>query len=308
MKVTRTQLNQIIKEYVTSDEDILEEISLSSIGSSLSLGAFITRITFDVQTIAQKGNWKSAVRNIVKKAGSARKAMNNAYKILTSDLVDTVVNLSKGQYQKRVKQIAKNKGMSFSEFSKAYQVIDVEYLRQIVEYCDSRYPGILNDKLKRKFRQPLTSLMRRLNPHIDADRYFDAIFYGATLGTAPEPKPPTPPVLSDPPTPEEAAVEFFEGALSEEEQLIQDFLDDYYGYTDQSVDFDSLSDEEVNDISDAFYDMYGWDPRVSFLPEEEPIDPMEYGPPASALDDTSITVVDDQKAQPAAVKKAPTPS
>ena len=74
------------------------------------------------------------------------------------------------------------------------------------------------------------------------------------------------------------AAEFFQIAMEDDEdQLMQDFLDEYYGVEGESIDIANLSNDEIDDIADEFYSMYGYDPRVSYNSDDhtEPSDSLD---------------------------------
>ena len=280
MKLTKRQLNEIINQFLLSDDTIqLQE----GLGDTARLTLFITRITPDVVSIAKDKEISAPVKSIVRKAGSARSAMDNAYEILTSSMVNTVVNLAKSNYQSKIKEYARKKEMTFKEFSKIYPPIDVVFLRKLTSFCNSNYPGVLTDRLISKFRRPVINLMNKLNPHSNNEKLFDLIFKNLDTnysdqevlkmyraGDAIKEPQDTPPREIEPDKkPEENAVEFFKIAEEENYNELQRFIEDFYGYKDQSIDFDSLSKSEIDEMSDEFYNLYGYDPRTSFLTDED---------------------------------------
>lgn len=173
MKISRKDLEMLIESYILENHPINENAF-----RGIQLTGFITLITPDVITLASKGSgWKKAIKSIVKKAGSAQKALNNAYDILNSGLIKNVIGLAAPGYRKKATQVAKSAGMSLKQYSKKYPPFDLPYIQKLVDYCNSAYPGILNDKLVSKFRRVLKKLLLGLNPHILADNAVDAIFY-----------------------------------------------------------------------------------------------------------------------------------
>tara|TARA_B100000900_G_scaffold280562_1_gene239996 strand:+ start:1462 stop:2469 length:1008 start_codon:yes stop_codon:yes gene_type:complete len=317
VKLSRKELNIIIENYLNEADPRIARADRSHMSLSTQqldeglfegskLGVFIARITNNVMTISARGDWKNAIKEIVRKAGSAKKAMDNAYKILASNLVNNVVGLAKKPYQNRLKEIAKSVGMTFEKYSKTYPAIDIPYIKQLIDYCDSQYPGILTDSLKRKFKGPLTRLMSRLNPHIDSNAYFDAMFNNIPLPSVVQPETEKIPSIAQatPKNPVQASVEFFQTAIENDDELMQDFLDEYYGYEGESVDITNLTDAEIDDIADAFYDMYGYDPRVSYNDEVSPPPTPTIEPP---LEDTDIDMEDNLDPSPA-VKTRTTPA
>ena len=179
MKIKKSELQKVINEYLEEENDNLDYLVSEGFFRGVGLAGFITLILPDANTLARKGkSWKKAIRSIVSKAGSAQKAVDNAYDILNSGLIKNVIGLAKPGYIKQATKIAKGSGMSLKEYSKAYPPFDLKYIQKLIAYSKSTYPGILSNSVITKFRPVLKKLLKGLNPYILANDAVNAIFYG----------------------------------------------------------------------------------------------------------------------------------
>jgi len=291
VKMTRSELDILVIEMLELESQQINE----GIMETAKLGAIITMSVPDVIKIAQadpnvKGGdgYKQGITNIIERAGSPKKAIDIAYKIFSGSLIEKVISLAKGRVQAKQKAMAKAKGQTYKEWSTDGLPMNVSYIRKLISYTNNKYPGILTDNIISKFSKYIKKLIESLNPYADGSLLVSKIFEGFGTSSKEQPKnPQSQPAVSSPPPEQQQAipqaepekkqniVSFFEDTAAEDAELIQEFVDEFYGSEGESIDFNNLSLEELDDMADEFFDMYGFDPRVSldiYDPETEQVE------------------------------------